>query len=110
MILSIDQEETKSEGDKGQASGSKTNSEPSKISAVQQKLLDGIEKTKVPTGSSGYDSNQNTPRSKSGSTRRKGNSSCKKSLQKKKKRRRENSENMSSDDSDQNFSDMDEDM
>ncbi len=110
LILSIDQEETKCE-DKTPASGSKAGVEPLKISAVQQKLLDGIEKTKVPTGS-GYDSNTSTPRKSNSANRRKGNSSCKKSLQKKKKRRRENVNNsdVSSDESEQYGSDMDEEM
>ncbi len=111
LILSIDQEEAKSD-DKTPASGSKTAIEPSKISAIQQKLLDGIEKTKVPTGNSGVDSNTSTPRKSNNVNRRKGNSSCKKSAQKKKKRRRENENNsdMSSDDSEQYGSDMDEEM
>ena len=110
MILSIDQEEGKLGDEKTPASGSKTGAEQAKISAIQQKLLDGIEKTKAPTGtSSGYDSNQNTPRKLNKSAKKSGNSSCKKSLQKKKKRRRDNSD-VSSDESDQYGSDMDDEM
>lgn len=107
LILSIDQEESKSE-DRTSASGSKNNIDASKISAIQQKLLDGIEKTKVPAGS-GTDSVQSTPRKASNQRRRNGNSSCKKFTQKKKKRRRENSE-FSSDDSESFMSDMDDDL
>lgn len=136
LILSIDQEESKMGDDKTPSSGSKTGADQTKISAIQQKLLDGIEKTKVnrclrkllylwlcivlsfnefyiykaPTGSSsGLDSAQNTPRKLNKSAKKHGNSSCKKSLQKKKKRRRDNSD-VSSDESDQYGSDMDEEL
>ena len=104
-MLSIDQEESKT--DENKSSASKTNSEIAKISGVQQKLLEGIEKMK---NASGTESNSNTPtRSKPNKNRSKQASSCKKSNQKNTKRKRKRESENSSDDSDFIDDDLDDD-